>query len=103
MLSEEYVDSFISKYIKPQQVISIGTNPLGEAFLKKLALLNERDRMGLQIIPTSNSQIALCQQMHLPVTNLNDQEVDVAVEFADEADDDFNFLKRNSSSLVRDK
>lgn len=103
MLSEESIDAFISKYVKPSQVVSIGTNASGEAFLKKLGLLNERNRMGLQLIPTSNSQIPLCQSMHLPITNLNDQEVDIAVEFVDEGDEDFNFLKRTTTSLVRDK
>lgn len=103
MLSEEYIDGFIAKYVKPNQVVSIGTNALGETFLKKLGLLNERNRMQLQIIPTSSSQIPLCQQFHLPIANLNEQEVDIAIEFVDEGDEDFNFLKRTTTSLVRDK
>lgn len=103
MLSEEQVDAFVSRYVKDGQVVSVGTNQLGELFLKKLGLWCEQNKWSVQIIPTSTSQIETAKQFHLPMTTLNDREVDVAIEFATQADGDYNFIKGNTTSLIRDK
>lgn len=103
MLSEDQVDAFVSRYIKDGQVVSIGTNQLGELFLKKLGLQCEENAWNVSIIPTSTSQIQTCREFKLPLTTLNDREVDIAVEFVDQADNDYNFIKRYSTSLIRDK
>lgn len=103
MLSEDQVDAFVSRYVKDGQVIAVGTNQLGELFLKKLGILCEQNRWDVSVIPTSTSQIATAKTFHLPLTTLNEREVDVAFEFVDQADHDYNFLKRYSTSLIRDK
>lgn len=103
MLNEDQVDAFVTRYIKNGQVVAIGTNQLGELFLQKLGLACEENQWKVEIIPTSTSQIQTCRALHLPLTTLNDREVDVAVEFVDQADNDYNFIKRNSTSLIRDK
>ncbi len=103
MLSEEQVDAFVTRYVKDGHVIAVGTNQLGELFLKKLGLLCEQNRWSVQIIPTSTGQIATANMFHLPLTTLNEREVDVAIEFVDQADGDYNFIKHYSTSLIRDK
>ena len=103
MLSEDQVDAFVSRYVKDGQVVSIGTNQLGELFLKKLGLWCEQNKWNVEIIPTSTSQISTANQFHLPLTTLNDREVDVAIEFATQADHDYDFIKGNTTSLIRDK
>lgn len=103
MLSEEQVDAFVTRYVKDGHVVAVGTNQLGELFLKKLGLLCEQNRWNVQIIPTSTGQIATANMFHLPLTTLNEREVDVAIEFVDQADGDYNFIKRYSTSLIRDK
>lgn len=103
MLSEEHVDAFLTKYIKSGQVVAVGTNQLGELFLKKIGLLCEQNKWEISIIPTSTGQIHTAQAFHLPITTLNEREVDVAFEFVDQADSDYNFIKQRSTSLVRDK
>lgn len=103
MLSEEQVDAFVTRYVKDGQVVAVGTNQLGELFLKKLGLLCEQNRWSVQVIPTSTGQIATANMFHLPLTTLNEREVDVAIEFVDQADGDYNFIKRYSTSLIRDK
>lgn len=103
MLSEDQVDAFVSRYIKDGHVVAIGTNQLGELFLKKLGLLCEQNHWEIEVIPTSTSQITTAKTFHLPLTTLNEREVDVAFEFVDQADNDYNFIKRYSTSLIRDK
>jgi ribose 5-phosphate isomerase A len=103
MLSEDQVDAFVTRYVKDGHVVAVGTNQLGELFLKKLGLVCEQNHWDIQVIPTSTSQIATAKMFHLPLTTLNEREVDVAFEFADQADNDYNFIKRFSTSLIRDK
>ncbi len=103
MLNEDQVDAFVSRYVKDGQVVSIGTNQLGELFLKKLGIQCEQNHWNVEIIPTSTSQIQTAKQFHLNLTTLNEREVDIAIEFVDQADEDYNFIKRYTTSLIRDK
>ena len=103
MLNEDQVDAFVTRYVKDGQVLAVGTNQLGDLFLKKVGLWIEQNRWDISLIPTSASQIQTANEFHLPLTTLNESEVDLAVEFATQGDHDFNFLKRYSNSLVRDK
>ncbi|MDO8633753.1 MAG: ribose 5-phosphate isomerase A [archaeon] len=106
MLSEAIIEKFILKYIKDGDVVSIGTSKAGEVFLKKLALVLELDHLpinSIQFVPTSNRLAVIARQLEIPITTINEHEIDFAVEFVDQVDRDFNFVKRDSSSLVRDK
>lgn len=103
MLSEDQVDAFVTRYLKDGQVLSVGTNQLGELFLKKAGLLCEQNQWNISVIPTSVTQIQTAKQFHLSLTTLNEREVDLAIEFATQADHDYNFIKRYSTSLIRDK
>ncbi|MBI2597789.1 MAG: ribose-5-phosphate isomerase A, partial [Candidatus Diapherotrites archaeon] len=78
----------------------------GEVFLKKLALALEQKHIGLEdvsFVPTSHKLTIIAGQLKIPITSLNDSEIDIAIEFVDAVDEDFNFIKRDSFSLVRDK
>ena len=103
MLTEDHVDAFVTRYLKDGHVLAVGTNQLGELFLKKAGLWCEQNQWTISIIPTSTSQIQTAKEFHLPLTTLNEREVDVAIEFATKGDYDYNFLKRYSNSLIRDK
>lgn len=106
MLSEAVIERFIVKYIKDGDVVSVGSSKAGEVFIKKLALVLELDHIPIntiKFVPTSNRLAVIARQLEIPVTSINDHEIDVAVEFVDQVDRDFNFVKRDSSSLVRDK
>ena len=64
MLSEEQVDAFLARYVKDGKVIAVGTNQLGDLFLRKLGLLCEQNKWETPLIPTSTSQIHTAQQFH---------------------------------------
>ena len=50
MLSEEVIESFILKYIKNGDVVSVGSSKTGELFLKKLALALELDHIPINSV-----------------------------------------------------
>lgn len=103
MISQARIEAFIEKYVKDSHVAAIGTSALGDEFLKALAWKVEMHALNVCIVPTSVSQIALLQGRNVQTVSLNDREVDVAIEFADQVDEQFNYIKRDSTSLVRDK
>lgn len=106
MLSEAVIEKFILKYIKDGDVVSVGASKAGEVFLKRLALVLELDHLpinSIQFVPTSNRLAVIAKQLEIPITTINEHEIDFAVEFVDQVDTDFNFVKRDSASLVRDK
>lgn len=102
-MDDRNIARLISKYIKDGSTVAIGTSMLGEKFLKTLALEMEIKKMEIRIVPTSFRIAAVATSLGLKLASLNSEEVDVAIEFVDQVDEGFNYIKRHSHSLVRDK
>jgi ribose 5-phosphate isomerase A len=45
----------------------------------------------------------ICSQLKIKTVSLNDVEVDLAFDFVDQVDEDFNYISNETTSLVRDK
>jgi len=106
MLSEEIIDALVEKYIKPDSILSFGTSEEAEVFLKKVALKlhdPEHDLEEVRVVPTSARIAEILSGMQVPIADINEKEIDVAVEFVDAVDTQFNFIKTDSTSIVRDK
>lgn len=100
--TEKKLEQMLVEYIKDGQVIAVGTGKIGESLLKKLALRVEAKDLNVSIVPTSYRFTKLCHEFHLPLANINDQEIDVGIDFASSVDKQFNFIKLDSTSFVRD-
>ena len=106
MLSEEIIDALVEKYIKPDSIISFGTSKDAETFVKKVAAKlhdPEHELEKVKVVPTSMQVASIVSSMHLQLADINEKEIDVAIEFVDQIDKHFNYIKRDSLSLVRDK
>lgn len=102
-MNEPAIEGLIAKYIQNDSVVAIGTGQLAEKFLKTLVLkLAEREQT-IHFVPTSVRLAGLASELGLPIGSIDEHEIDVAIEFPDEADAQYNFLKTDSESLVRDK
>jgi len=102
-MKENHIEDFVAKFISDGDIVSVGTSAAGELFLKKLALAIEVRGIKVQCIPTSAQQAAVAVSLKLPLASLNDHEVDVGIEFVSQVDEHFNYIKRDTCSLVRDK
>lgn len=100
---EKIVDLVLEKYVKEHSVLSFGTSHLAEEFAKKLALKIEQEEIKVKVVPTSTHIASILSEFEIASASLNDEEIDVAIEFADSVDHYFNFIKSDSVSLVRDK
>lgn len=103
MLHEKHIEDLVAKYARNGDIVAIGTGKLGEVFLKKLAFAVEERGLNISIVPTSMRHATVAASLGLRLVSLNESEVDLAVEFADAVDENYNYIKRDSTSLVRDK
>lgn len=103
MLEEEIIKALVDKYLRDNITVALGTSKHSETFLKKIALKVTENELKIKIVPTSLELATLCTSLKLPIASINDKEIDVAFEFASMIDNQFNFLKRDSKSLIRDK
>ncbi len=103
MIPEDKIEHLVEKYIKHGQTIGIGSSELGLKFLKKMALKKEIEGLDLKIVPTSAEMTLILKQLNLEAVSLDEKEVDIAIEFADLIDYNYNYIKKQSKSFVRDK
>lgn len=103
MLLDEHVEVLLEKYVKNNSVVSFGTGQLNEVFLKKLAVYAEKNDLKIKIIPTSHKLSELCFALKVETASLDDSDIDVAFDFVDMVDEDFNYISNDTTSLIRDK
>ncbi|MFA5930932.1 MAG: ribose 5-phosphate isomerase A [archaeon] len=103
MITDERVEALLEKYVKNNSIISFGTGPTNEAFLKKLALYIESNGLKIKVVPTSHSMGLICSQLKLQTVSLDDVDIDLAFDFVDQVDEDFNYISNETTSLIRDK
>ena len=105
-MHEQHIQDLIARYIKDGDVVSVGSSALGEKFISKLAMALEEENVpiySVEFVPTSMRSAEIASSLGLPIADINEKEIDVAIEFADQVDKEFNFIKRDSKSFVRDK
>ena len=103
MLNSDIIEELVKKYINDRQTVAFGTADLAETFLKKLALRIEHENLQISVIPTSVKIAALMHEFALQSASINDANPDVAFEFVEQVDEHYNYIKRSTNSLVRDK
>ena len=102
-LNEELVDAIVEKYIKNKDVISFGTSKASEQLIKRIAVKIEEKDEKIYVVPASLRLASIASDLELEIVTLNEKEIDVAFEFAEFADEEFNFVKMDALSLIKDK
>ncbi|MDO8428415.1 MAG: ribose-5-phosphate isomerase A [Candidatus Diapherotrites archaeon] len=102
-ISEEIAEVLIQKYVKNHSVVSLGTSEHALKFLKKLAFKIEEENLDIELVPTSAKMAVIASSFGLPLVSVNEKEIDFALEFASLADYNFDFVKHETHSLIRDK
>lgn len=103
MISDNRVEGLLERYVKQNTVVSFGTGASSETFLKKLALYIEHSGLRIRVVPTSHSMGMLCSQLRLTTASLDNVSIDLAFDFVDSVDEDFNYISNETTSLIRDK
>jgi ribose 5-phosphate isomerase A len=90
-------------YVEDGWRLGIGTGSTAEEFVRLLAA---KIAAGLRVtgVPTSERTAALCRDLGVPLTALDDTpELDLTIDGADEVDEDLNLIKGGGGALLREK
>jgi ribose 5-phosphate isomerase A len=102
MLSPKYIEQFLEHKIKPNYVISIGTSKTAYKVVKELALKDILNDLKIKLVPTTLEIGHLATEYNLKLANGNEK-IDLVIEFANAVDPLFNYAKKDTQSLIRDK
>lgn len=102
-METEAIEGLIAKYVHNGSVVSVGASHLGEQFLRQLVWRLEQHNLEILFVPTSIHLAELASELKLPLASIDEHEIDLAIDFASQVDEQYNFLKTDSHSLVRDK
>lgn len=102
MLSAKFIERFLESKIQKNQVIALGTNKTAFKVIRELALKDVIKDLNLKIVPTS---VAIAELAHHYNLKLVDpcEKIDLAIDFASTVDPFFNYTKKDTESLIRDK
>lgn len=102
-LDERVVRAIVKRYIKEDTILSLGTSAMNEVFLRQIAMESHEKGLNIKFVPTSVKLAEIASSLKLKIVSLNEYEIDLAIEFADLIDKHFNFISRQTTSIVRDK
>lgn len=92
-----------AEYVRPGMALGLGSGSTVYFFLEELG---RRVKGGLEVvgIPTSERTAALARDFGIPLATFDDrQELDLAVDGADEVDPQLNLVKGHGGALLREK
>ncbi|WP_062011482.1 ribose-5-phosphate isomerase RpiA [Aureimonas sp. AU4] len=84
--------------------LGIGTGSTAEAFVHLLSVRIRDEGLRIVGVPTSERTAALCRDLGVPLTTLDDMpELDLTIDGADEIDTSLRLIKGGGGALLREK
>lgn len=92
-----------AKEVLDGQVVGLGTGSTTHYFIEKLGMRIKEESLDIMGIPTSYQSFFLAKDWNIPVTTLEEHDVDIAVDGADEVDPGFNLIKGGGAAHTLEK
>jgi len=89
--------------IKDGQIIGLGTGSTTHYFIEKVGMKIKKENIEVMGIPTSYQSFLLAKQWKIPVTTLDEHDIDIAVDGADEIDHEYNLIKGGGAAHTLEK
>lgn len=89
--------------VKDGQILGLGTGSTTHYFIEKVGKRVATEGIEVMGIPTSYQSFLLAKKWNIPVTSLDEHEIDLAVDGADEIDPDFNLIKGGGAAHTLEK
>ncbi|KSU88651.1 MULTISPECIES: ribose-5-phosphate isomerase RpiA [Priestia] len=103
MVEKQAVGEKATEFVKDDMIVGLGT---GSTVYYTILKLGERVKNGLRIqgVPTSKETEKLARQIGIPLVTLEDvNKLDLAIDGADEVDNQFALIKGGGGALLREK
>ncbi|MFC3884646.1 ribose-5-phosphate isomerase RpiA [Bacillus songklensis] len=103
MNEKQLVGEKAAEFVKDGMVVGLGTGSTVYYTLKKLGRL-VKEGLSIQGIPTSVQTEKLAKEFGIPLANFGEiEQIDVAIDGADEVDPNLNLTKGGGGALLREK
>lgn len=89
--------------VKDGQILGLGTGSTTHYFIEAVGKRVESEGIEVMGIPTSYQSFLLAKAANIPVTTLDEHEIDLAVDGADEIDPKFNLIKGGGAAHTLEK
>lgn len=89
--------------VKDGQILGLGTGSTTHYFIEAVGKRIADEGIKVMGIPTSYQSFLLAKKANIPVTTLDEHEIDLAVDGADEIDPSFNLIKGGGAAHTLEK
>ncbi|MDR2624612.1 MAG: ribose-5-phosphate isomerase RpiA [Methanobrevibacter sp.] len=92
-----------AKEVNDGDIVGLGTGSTTHYFTQKLGDRIKKEEIEIMGIPTSYQSFLQAMECNIPVTTLDEHDVDIAVDGADEIDKDLNLIKGKGGAHTLEK
>lgn len=92
-----------AEYVKDGMVLGLGTGSTTHYFIEKVGMRIRDERINVLGIPTSFQSLLIAKQWNIPITTLEEHDIDLSVDGADEVDAEFNLIKGGGAAHTKEK
>jgi ribose 5-phosphate isomerase A len=92
-----------AKLVKDGDVVGLGTGSTTHHFIEKLGKRIKKEGMDILGVPTSYQSFFLARDSGIQITTLEEHDVDIAVDGADEVDPKLNLIKGGGAAHTLEK
>lgn len=89
--------------INDGQIVGLGTGSTTHYFIEKLGMRVKEEELNIMGIPTSYQSLFLAKKWDIPLTTLDEFDIDIAVDGADEVDLNKNLIKGGGAAHTLEK
>ncbi|SFL39573.1 ribose-5-phosphate isomerase [Methanobrevibacter olleyae] len=89
--------------VKDGQILGLGTGSTTHYFIEKVGMRVRDEGIEVMGIPTSFQSSLLARKWNIQITSLDEHEIDLAVDGADEIDPNFNLIKGGGAAHTLEK
>jgi ribose 5-phosphate isomerase A len=92
-----------AKLVKDGDVVGLGTGSTTHYFIEKLGKMIKNEEIDIMGVPTSYQSFFLARDSNIPITTLDEHDIDIAVDGADEVDPELNLIKGGGAAHTLEK
>lgn len=92
-----------AEYVNDGDVLGLGTGSTTHYFIEAVGKRIKEEGIKVKGIPTSFQSLLLAKEWDIPITSLEENDIDLAVDGADEIDEHFNLIKGGGAAHTKEK
>ena len=92
-----------AEYVKDGMVLGLGTGSKTHFFIEKVGMRIRDEGINVMGIPTSFQSLLKAKEWNIPITTLEEHDIDLSVDGADEVDHEFNLIKGGGAAHTKEK